>query len=521
MAFIRLKTNQPRLILNLKHAFTPHSMLGELLQNARRAGARNIQIDADDDSITVTDDGSGIADLQSLIHIAESGWDEDLQRRENAFGMGILSTLYFSERLFVHSGELAFDARTADIIAGEAIEVLAHEPRTGTQIRLYAVKTDQMAFDLRNWVQRHLVSLCEAFPVPVSFNGTEIPRPLADPSLAWRNTTVGRVLIDIGASHLDWRCFLQGLPIGDQGWPRGKHIVLLRDDMIARLPDRQRLLDEEAEKLRIQGAINIAMREVLVETKASMDIARFLANHGGACLNTGNADLLNDIPFAKLSWFRDRQALRSKYAHVCEDPDHRGVIAAAILNEAGVWDIEIDGSDDDFASIAYVGARNGLLLDEYRLHTDHWLWPIVRHIRPNDITVSTGAVLHEDKNLPLADAVDLVLTDSIRLGVVGDEVTYPVAAIRKNDVVYVMPDASNVTRFISDYEFDNRYDEAAEAADIETIRTFIAVGQSHDPAAVIDTLLSEQLRYTPQPKLANATVRLVFDGEGKLQSVTL
>lgn len=494
MAFIRLKTNQPRLILNLKHAFTPYSMLGELLQNARRAGARSIQIDADDDSIVVTDDGSGIADLQSLIHIAESGWDEDLQRRENAFGMGILSTLYFSEKLFVHSGEQAFDARTADIIAGEAIEVLAEEPRTGTQIRIHGVKANQTALDLPNWVRRQLVTLCEAFPVPVSFNGIDLPRPLADPTLDWRKTTVGRVLIDLGASHVDWRCFLQGLPIGDQGWPKGKHIVLLRDDMIARLPDRQSLLDEEAEKPRIQEAVNIAIREALVEAKASMDIVRFLAIHGGACLNTGNADLLNDIPFVKLSWFRDWQALRSRYAHAWEDADLGGVIAAETLNEAGVWDIEIDDSDDDFASIAYVGARNGLLLEEYRLHADHWLWPQISYIRPHDVEVSTGVVLHEDKNLSLADAVDLVLTDSIRLGLVGDEVTYPVAAIRKNDVVYVTPDASNVTRFISDYQFDNRYDEDAEAADAKTVRTFIAVGQSPDAAGVIDTLLSEQLR---------------------------
>lgn len=263
MAFIRLKTNQPRLILNLKHAFTPYSMLGELLQNARRAGARSLQIEADDDSITVIDDGSGIADLQSLIHIAESGWDEDLQRRENAFGMGILSTLYFSENLFVHSGEQAFDARTADIIAGEAIEVLAEEPRTGTQIRLGGVKTSQMAFELPDWVQRQLASLCEAFPVPVSFNGIEIPRPLAAPSLPWRDTSVGQVLIDLGASQQHWCCFLQGLPIGDQTWPGKKHIVLLRDDMIARLPDRQRLLYEQAEKPHIQEAVNIAMREAL------------------------------------------------------------------------------------------------------------------------------------------------------------------------------------------------------------------------------------------------------------------
>ncbi len=107
MGTIRLKTNQHRLISNLRHAFNPQSMLGELLQNARRAGAKHVHITVDDDAITVCDDGSGIADLQSLIHIAESGWDPELQARENAFGMGVLSTLYFSEAsvgAFGHAG---------------------------------------------------------------------------------------------------------------------------------------------------------------------------------------------------------------------------------------------------------------------------------------------------------------------------------------------------------------------------------------------------------------------------------
>ncbi|EOB12580.1 hypothetical protein NBO_403g0002 [Nosema bombycis CQ1] len=141
MGTIRLKTNQHRLISNLRHAFNPQSMLGELLQNARRAGAKNVHITVDNDTVTVCDDGSGIADLQSLIHIAESGWDPELQARENAFGMGVLSTLYFSRRLSVHSGTQAFSASTATIIRGDGIEVYAEKPRIGTEIRLDGVQS--------------------------------------------------------------------------------------------------------------------------------------------------------------------------------------------------------------------------------------------------------------------------------------------------------------------------------------------------------------------------------------------
>ena len=68
------------------------------------------------------------SDLQSLIFIAESGWDPKLQARENAFGMGVLSTLYFANHLSVHSGTQAFTASTAAIIRGEDIDVKARAP---------------------------------------------------------------------------------------------------------------------------------------------------------------------------------------------------------------------------------------------------------------------------------------------------------------------------------------------------------------------------------------------------------
>ena len=77
MNTICLKTNQNRLIANLRYAFTPYSMLGELLQNARRAGAQHIHITSRDNTLIIRDDGNGIADLQTLIFIAESGWDQE------------------------------------------------------------------------------------------------------------------------------------------------------------------------------------------------------------------------------------------------------------------------------------------------------------------------------------------------------------------------------------------------------------------------------------------------------------
>ena len=95
MRTLRLKTNQHSLIANLRHAFNQGSMLGELLQNARRAQASAIHITVNQDSLTITDDGIGITDLQTLLFIAESGWDQQLQARENAFASA--QTAYATE----------------------------------------------------------------------------------------------------------------------------------------------------------------------------------------------------------------------------------------------------------------------------------------------------------------------------------------------------------------------------------------------------------------------------------------
>ena len=67
----------------------------EILQNARRAGARRVHVavagSEGNTAVTVTDDGAGIADAGVLLSFAENGWSEDLVRREDAAGMGMLS----------------------------------------------------------------------------------------------------------------------------------------------------------------------------------------------------------------------------------------------------------------------------------------------------------------------------------------------------------------------------------------------------------------------------------------------
>ena len=67
---------------------------------------------------------------------------------------------------------------------------------------------------------------------------------------------------------------------------------------------------------------------------------------------------------------------------------------------------------------------------------------------------------------------------------------------------------------------DRRGGEDREDEDALLIETFIAVGCSSSADRVVQALLPYALRHGVQPKLAGATVRLVFDDTGKLQAVT-
>ncbi|HCE6538956.1 TPA: ATP-binding protein [Pseudomonas aeruginosa] len=524
MSTIRLQTNQNRLIEAFRHAFTQASMLGELLQNARRAKARHIHITTEDDTLTVSDDGQGIDNLQTLICIAESGWDQDLKAREHPFGIGVLSALYFARSLRVHSLDKAFRATTAAIINGDDIDVIAAPTRVGTEIRLCGVEPPYKGPTLTEWVAQQLLRLCEAFPVRVTFNGKEVDRPLAWQELAWRNTDIGQVLIDLNGAPSLYRCYLQGLPIGGRPNSPYHQIVILRDDMIARLPDRQHLLHEEEDGKRIRVAVTQAFRQALIEAKERLSGVEFVMNYASTCLSSSNADLLNSIPFAPRSWFRDWEqeppGFRNHWARFWDRHQPEGVVAQEALQDVGVWSIDAEDEDDVPTAEVYLETRDAFLLDESRLDRGHWLFDLIRYADPDQVGIHHGEVLHVDDSLTFnGDIIGVTLVGTLSASF-GDETReYPVSAIRRHGRLYVTPYASDVTRLLSDYVFDDRYDQDREDEDAQTIATFIAVGCAESPTRAIEELLPSSLRHTKQPKLAGVTVSLSFDAEGKLVSV--
>jgi hypothetical protein len=124
---IQVRINEEGALRNQRFAFTDRfTLVSELLQNARRAGATSIAIDHDAEArtLTVRDNGRGIDDFQKLLTFNESGWDEPTCDAENPFGVGFSKCLYAASRCIVRSRGLCADFDTAAALARTPIDVV-------------------------------------------------------------------------------------------------------------------------------------------------------------------------------------------------------------------------------------------------------------------------------------------------------------------------------------------------------------------------------------------------------------
>ncbi|MCX5677345.1 MAG: ATP-binding protein [Planctomycetota bacterium] len=90
MKTIRAKVNR-RLLEKADRLFTG-TLAGrviEILQNARRAGATQVDITNEEGWVTVRDNGKGIEDFSKVLDMGGSDWGEDVERSEDPAGVGL------------------------------------------------------------------------------------------------------------------------------------------------------------------------------------------------------------------------------------------------------------------------------------------------------------------------------------------------------------------------------------------------------------------------------------------------
>lgn len=367
---IRLMTNEANLYKNMRLIFADSTkVLAEIMQNARRAGAKKVQFSMTPDSRTlvVEDDGIGIDNFQNLLHNSVSGWDQKTVSSESAFGIGFLSTLYAADQILIESRGQKCHLDVEKVIALEPVVVTSCDYIGQTRMTFYNFK---LSFEQ---VKKSLETYARGFSISVILNDNELIRPHALDNLDDIQD------IDIGQVHL---CnpdlhytsfYYQGLPIKNPFKNAGKafsmqdNVVHLNNTFELKMPDRHALYDEEIHEPKIRKSLANAFIQKLKDLKAKSSHEEFV-KHYKALYAFDQLALLNDVPLIPCEVVFSFQEYPTLVQHV--------TVASKVekpITQASIANGEVKlfcGLDTDDVS-AYGG--NSMILQTL-IHENDWLF---------------------------------------------------------------------------------------------------------------------------------------------------
>lgn len=155
---------------------TPRTVIAELIQNSRRAGATKLQIDFEHEEqgmrMMFKDNGKGIDDMAKLLHIRSSGWDASTMTKEDPAGMGFFCLCRMRELTVKSKNSSAFMGANCEALRG-LIEVPVMELEEfvdGTEISF--VWPDVHAYQIREAI----IDVGRFAPLSIMVEGNEIER---------------------------------------------------------------------------------------------------------------------------------------------------------------------------------------------------------------------------------------------------------------------------------------------------------------------------------------------------------
>lgn len=168
------------------------TILQELFQNARRAGADRIAVEhvrgPEGGSLTICDDGQGVTDFQALLTFGDSGWPERLDVAENAAGMGFFSVASRGALVRSRGRRVSLDAA---VFRGEAEACVLSDPAApkGTEITVPLVPAEGER------VARTVAEAARYLPLGVTLDGKPVERAdflaRAEAVVAWGGVRIG------------------------------------------------------------------------------------------------------------------------------------------------------------------------------------------------------------------------------------------------------------------------------------------------------------------------------------------
>ena len=497
---IQVRINEEGALRNQRYAFTDRfTLVTELLQNARRAGATRIEIahDAASQRLRVADDGHGIDDFQKLLTFNESGWDEATSAQERPFGIGFSKCLYAASRCIVASGSQRIDFDTEDALGKQPVTVVTltdgEAGITGTVVELHGVGLPDLA--------ERMEKLCQGFPVTVVFNGTTLRRRHAEAHLATAQTTIGAVHLtgtSDGKHSNNTLVFLQGFCVLTPIYFNDDQVNVVHLDsrqFTARLPDRDKLIDEDIQRKRIDTELKTCWLRVLEAAKAQLPAKRFVHTYYAAMRSWGHLNLLNDLDIVPHGL-----CARVVGYPILEDSSTLDYLQAEVVTPMRA-EIEcstttlvgLDGiNEDNVPSWMLVRAKGYTVFDWTGLHPDHWAQRHVRFLEDEAVQVSSVGEQHRTELDGRWIWPPVILCEAVRIHIGDDTAEVTDAGVCHDGCLYIPAGETSgePVRQASSFTDENeQFMEADLDADREALANLISRFRSVDPVQTMDSLL--------------------------------
>lgn len=511
---IQIRINEEGALRNQRYAFTDKfTLVSELMQNARRAGARRIEIAYDDATgiLRVVDDGRGIADFQKLLTFNESGWDNETCDHERPFGIGFSKCLYAASRCIVSSRDQKIDFVTSEALARQPVEVHDIAPLSHTAVELHGVQLPDLKFRLH--------AICSGFPVRVWFNGAELPRIHAVDQLPFMNTHIGQVYLrgtGDGKYTRNTLMFLQGLCVARPSFFEGFQVNVVHLDarqFVARLPDRDKLIDEDDQTKRVYACMKWLWRQMLHDAKSSLGAEEFVEAFFDVMRYWQHVDLINDVPALPtcLTHRISGYPIQEGYEGRCYLAAPDKCVTRAEVVDGSVHLVDLDAvSSENAAGWMFAKARDYTVLSTLELHPEHWVHPYVDAIKEESIRAKA---INEQCRMTLDGrwvTPQVILCDAVEISIGADCVTVTDVGVYCDGVIFIPPGewTGEAVRQASDFiDSDNRFLEEDRDADRFALADLIDRLRSVDPQSTLGSLLQE-LRLENYPLLRGKTFQL-------------
>lgn len=526
---VKMAVDQGKLVNALKMSFTnTTTVLAELMQNARRAGASAVRFDYDPDSLSlsVTDNGCGMESVESLLTVAASGWDASVAEVEHPYGIGFLSALYACERIEIKSRGFRLEANTFDILSFEDVAVESWDWDGRTVIVLKGLRMTHEE------IKQALEKYAKGYPIPVLLDGEALPRPFAvDGGLDYEANEIGHIHLRMdtleryGLDNL--KIFLQGIPVY-QNWRSNIDCVIVHLDSSkfhARLPDRDKLIDQD----KVLEVIKMAIKEIVtrrfLQMKQTMSPAEFADWHG-ALKDCGLLALLNDVPvvpkYALLAYTDYPNCCSDNFSEYTEFPKSPVLQEDILSGKVKVVKFAADWWEETGGiPFVYVYKKGYLVINgdgRYRpLDDGHWLHAHVRDLDAEEWNLTMAGETHSAYFSGEWVSGNVHFCQSYAISYGGDSVAcdMPVCSEFTGFIVpFGAYDPGDVLSQASNYDGDNDdFQSGLYEVDKAAFNQFVVANTATDLASALKALIPERLECPP---LFGKAFRVTLDGEGRL-----